>query len=59
MVWREDFDDFAVMNTLFKKWNEHIITYKCGRKISQIDYLLIKSKYYKNISTIEYPLKIF
>lgn len=35
--------DFRVMNTCFKKREEHLITYKSGRSRSQIDFFLVRS----------------
>ncbi|EYC03702.1 hypothetical protein Y032_0092g2572 [Ancylostoma ceylanicum] len=36
--------DLAVVNTLFKKKNEHLITYCSGGCATQIDYILVRRK---------------
>ena len=32
--------DFVIVNTYFKKKDEHRVTYKCGNKSSQVDYVM-------------------
>ncbi|CAK9304165.1 unnamed protein product [Gordionus sp. m RMFG-2023] len=34
----------AIVNTYFQKREDHIVTYRCGKHFSQIDYLLIRRK---------------
>ena len=34
--------DLAVVNTYFKKKNEHRVTYKSGKKSSQVDYVVCR-----------------
>ncbi|EYC39922.1 hypothetical protein Y032_0636g936 [Ancylostoma ceylanicum] len=40
--------DLAVVNTFFKKKNEHLITYCSGGRATQIDYILVRRKELKN-----------
>ena len=35
--------DFKIVNNCFKKWEKHLITYKNGVTISQIDIFLVQS----------------
>ena len=32
--------DLAIVNTYFKKKEEHSVTYKCGGKSTQVDYVM-------------------
>ncbi|EYC20642.1 hypothetical protein Y032_0021g334 [Ancylostoma ceylanicum] len=41
--------DLAVVNTFFKKKDEHLITYCSGGVATQIDYMLVRRKELKNI----------
>ncbi|XP_063595401.1 uncharacterized protein LOC134772363 [Penaeus indicus] len=37
-------NDMVISNTIFTKRQEHLITYKCGGRASQIDYLLYRRR---------------
>ncbi|KAG8225450.1 hypothetical protein J437_LFUL004451 [Ladona fulva] len=37
--------DLTIVNTCFRKGEEHLITYKSGDRVSQIDYILCRRKY--------------
>ena len=41
--------DLAIVNTYFKKKHEHRVTYKSGRKSTQIDYVMRRRKNLKEI----------
>ncbi|XP_047028785.1 craniofacial development protein 2-like [Helicoverpa zea] len=41
--------DLAVVNTWFQKNTEHLITYKSGHHVTQIDYFLVRRSSLKNI----------
>ncbi|EYB95146.1 hypothetical protein Y032_0163g3482 [Ancylostoma ceylanicum] len=41
--------DLAVVNTFFKKKDEHLVTYRNGGVATQIDYMLMRRKELKNI----------
>ena len=36
--------DLAIVNTYFKKKDEHMMTYKNGGKSTQVDYVICRSK---------------
>ena len=36
--------DLVIVNTYFKKKNEHRMTYKSGRKSTQVDYVMCKRR---------------
>ena len=41
--------DLAIVNTYFKKKNEHRVTYKSGKKSTQVDYVMRKRRNLKEI----------
>ena len=41
--------DWAIVNTYFKKKDEHKVTYKNGRKSTQVDYVMCRRKNLKEI----------
>ena len=41
--------DLAIVNTYFKKKDEHRVTYKTGGKSTQVDYVMCRSKNLKEI----------
>ncbi|KAG2462366.1 CFDP2 protein, partial [Polypterus senegalus] len=41
--------DMAVVNTYFKKWEEHRVTYKSGGRCTQVDYILSRRVNLKEI----------
>ena len=41
--------EMAVVNTCFKTREEHRVTYKSGRRITQVDYIICRMAYLKEI----------
>ena len=41
--------EMAVVNTYFKKWEEHRVTYKSGGRNTQVDYIICRRAYLKEI----------
>ena len=41
--------DLAAVNTYFKKKDEHRVTYKCGGKSTQVDYVMCRKRNLKEM----------